>query len=343
MTISEIAKLCNVSAATVSNVINGKGRASRETVERIQKLIAETGYQPDFLGRSLRSHSTGLIGVIADDIVQFSVPPIIDGAMACCEERGYHLILENLRLYARWSDTWFGDEEKYQSVLQPALAQMRRFKVDGILYIGGHEREIHGIEQSASTPVVVAYAFPDTPRVPAFVIDDEQGGYMQTRYLLDRGHRRIGYIAAEPDNIHVINRVRGWRRALEEAGIQPEEALLSYGRWGRKSGYENTPRMLEAGVTAVLCAQDDMAGGVYDYLSEHGLAAGRELSVLGYDNSDIASFLKPSLTTISLPLYEIGFSAAGCLVNLINDRPIPTGSITQIPGELVERESVRPV
>jgi len=101
--------------------------------------------------------------------------------------------------------------------------------------------------------------------------------------------------------------------------------------------------MLEAGVTAVLCAQDDMAGGVYDYLSEHGLAAGRELSVLGYDNSDIASFLKPSLTTISLPLYEIGFSAAGCLVNLINDRPIPTGSITQIPGELVERESVRPV
>ena len=194
MTIKELARLCNVSPATISNVLNGTGRVSSETADRVWEAIRATGYRPSFLGKGLRAKDSGMIGVIADDLTMFNVPGIIDGIMECCDGEGYHIILENLRLYARWSDAWFDDDALYQSALQPALEQLHRFHVDGIVYVGGHERPVRGIGQSADTPVVGTYILPVDLDVPAFVLDDVAGGGTATRCLLDNGHRRIGFI-----------------------------------------------------------------------------------------------------------------------------------------------------
>lgn len=340
MTIKELAQLCNVSSATVSNVINGKGRVSPETVKRIQDVVRQTGYHPSYLGKGLRAKASGMIGVIADDFTMFNIPRIIDGIMEYSEAQGYHIILENLRLYARWSDAWFNDDSLYQSALQPALEQLRRFRVDGMLYIGGHERKVHGIVQNVDTPVVSVYAFPDDPAVPAFVLDDVSGGRTATLHLLECGHRRIGFIGGEPDNIHIIDRLRGYREALETCGIAYDPALVYCTHWGRQTGVDATGKMLEQGATAVLCAQDFIAAGVYDYLSMHGLQAGRDLSVVGYDNTDAAEFLAPALTSMALPLQEIGYQAAKCLLGYLRGNEIPDGLQVPVAGELVRRCSV---
>ena len=340
MTIKELAQMCKVSPATVSNVINGKGRASAETVRRVQEAVRKTGFRPSYLGKGLRAKASNMIGVVADDLTMFNVPGIIDGVMEACEAQGYHLILENLRLYARWNDAWFTDEALYQSALQPALEQLRRFRVDGILYIGGHERPVRGIEQSRETPVVGVYAFPEDPNVPAFVLDDVAGGHDAARYLLDCGHRRIGFIGGEPDNVHVVDRLAGYRQALLERGVEPDEGLVYCSHWGRQTGSEAAGRLLERGATAVICAQDFIAAGVYDYLSLHGLQAGRDLSVVGYDNTDAASFLAPALTSMALPLHGIGVRAAECLMGILRGEGVEPNHRVAVAGELVERRSV---
>ena len=186
MTIKELAKLCGVSSATVSNVINGTGRVSPQTAKRVLEVVRQTGFQPSYLGKGLRAKATGMIGVIADDLTMFSVPGIIDGVMERCEVRGYHIILENLRLYARWNAAWFSDDALYQSALQPALEQLRRFHVDGLIYIGGHERLVRGISQSADMPTLCAYALPEDENVPAFVLDDVAGGGEAYIFVNDR-------------------------------------------------------------------------------------------------------------------------------------------------------------
>ena len=340
MTIKELARLCNVSPATVSNVVNGTGRVSPETERRVREIILQTGYQPSLLGKGLRAKDSRMIGVVADDLTMFTVPRIIDGIMEQCGAQGYHIILENLRLYARWSDTWFGDDALYQSALQPALEQLRRFRVDGIVYVGGHERPVRGLEQNEDTPLVGTYAFPEDPDVPAFVLDDVAGGDAATRYLLECGHRRIGFIGGEPDNIHVIDRLRGYRGALEARGVAPDPALVHCNHWSRQTGFEAAGRMLAQGATAVVCTQDFIAAGVYDYLSMHGLQAGRDLSVVGYDNTDAAGFLAPALTSMALPLHGIGVRAAECLMGILRGGEIPRNLRAPVAGELVTRSSV---
>ena len=340
MTIKELARLCNVSPATISNVLNGTGRVSSETADRVREAIRATGYRPSFLGKGLRAKDSGMIGVIADDLTMFNVPGIIDGIMECCDGEGYHIILENLRLYARWSDAWFDDDALYQSALQPALEQLHRFHVDGIVYVGGHERPVRGIGQSADMPVVGTYILPVDPDVPAFVLDDVAGGGTATRCLLDNGHRRIGFIGGEPDNIHVIDRLRGYRDALEARGIAYDPDLVFCRHWDRETGFEGAGRLLERGVTAVACAQDFIATGVYDYLVAHGLRAGRELSVVGYDDSDVARFLAPPMSSVALPLHEIGVSAAECLIGMLHGGAVPRNLRRPVAGTLSERSSV---
>ncbi|MBQ6765623.1 MAG: LacI family DNA-binding transcriptional regulator, partial [Paludibacteraceae bacterium] len=108
VTLKEVAERCNVSATTVSNVINGKAKTSEETKNRIMQVIKETGYKPNTIAQGLRVKKTRTIAVIAEDIAQFTSPPMIESIMETCEKKGYRVVVHNLRLYDRWSDTWYG-------------------------------------------------------------------------------------------------------------------------------------------------------------------------------------------------------------------------------------------
>ncbi len=342
--IKEIAERCGVSVATVSNVLNGKAKASDETKERILSVVRETGYQPNVMAQGLRTRRTHTIGIIAEDMDLFSTPRIIEGIMAHCEEKNYRFIHENLRLYSRWGNTWFYKEREYQSVLKPAVREMLSIKVDGIIYVAGHARVIDCFPEDLSIPAVLTYAYSREDRYPYVVIADEDGGYEMTKYLLSMGHRKIGMIGGTSDNLHTIKRINGYQRALYEARVLYNPDLVEYGDWERRSGYELAGKLIAAGVTAVFCLNDKMAGGVYDYLEEHQIRPGEDISVAGYDNQAITEYFRPSLTTMEIPLKEIGVTAARILTGTLDGQQgeeKETGEI-QKQCSLIVRNSVRP-
>lgn len=340
MTIKEIAQMCNVSIATVSNVINGKNKAGDETTRKILEVIRETGYQPSYIAKSLRSQSTKMIGVIVEDLILFSSADLVDGIMECCEANGYKIILQNLRLYARWHGEWFDNEKLYQSALKPALKELNAINVDGMIYVAGHSHRVDDFKKDFALPSVIAYAASLSPDVPAFTIDDFRGGYEVAQYLVSKGHTRIGVIAGEADNLHTIERLRGFQKALFEKGILYDPDMTVYEKWEREGGYRAGAHMLKQQVSAVFCMSDSIAGGLYDYLREEGIAVGKDISVIGYDDQIMSGYLEPPLTTMKLPLEEIGKAAAQKLVSMLGGEKTEPFSEKKLACTLIERKSV---
>ncbi len=346
VTIKEIARECGVSVTTVSNVLNGKAKVGEAKRQKILDVIQKRGYHPNSIAQGLRMQKTRTISIIAEDISQFSTPPIVESVMSYFEEKGYRTIVKNLRLYSRWNDAWFSDEDAYHSVLDPILTELDSIMVDGILYIAGHARIIDCFPESFRIPSVMAYAYSQNRQVPSIMINDELSAYQLIRYVIGQGHRQIGMIGGRIDNIHTQRRLAGYQKALYEAGIPFNPAWVRYGDWEKESGYLEAEPLLKTGVTAIFCCCDRTAGGLYLYLDEHGQRPGRDLAVVGFDNQDIAEYLTPGLTTMALPLHEIGHISAQLLLKQIEgdaDCLEEAGKEILIPCEFMERSSVFPL
>jgi len=250
-------------------------------------------------------------------------------------------------MYDKWQDTWYSDEKKLQSILQPSIQELLSVKVDGILYVAGHNRTINYFPEDFRIPVVIVYALSSSPKFPSVIIDDEKGGYDITKYLISMGHRRIGMIAGTMNNQHTRMRSLGFQKALFEERILFNPDWVRYGTWKRDSGYEETERLIQEGVSAIFCMNDYMAGGVYDYLYERDMVAGEDISLVGYDNNEISEYLKPALTTNKIQFKEIGIQSANLLIGMIEGIPEKAngednvGRIEKIPCHMVIRESVK--
>ena len=344
ITIKDIASRCGVSISTVSNVLNGKaGKVSDEVAARIREAVVETGYRPNFLAKGLRAQATQTIGVIVEDLIVFSVPSMMEGVMRCCESHGYDVVIENMRLFGRWHGAWMHDEALFQSALQPVLTKIDSVNVDGILYIGGHEHRVSDIKSASGLPIAMAYSIPADRSIPNFRLDDTTGGYDAIRYLLSMGHRDICVIAGESDNTHTIHRVQGIQKAFFEAGILFDPERIVYMPWTKQGGYDGMERLSGKTFTAVFAMSDTIATGVYAWLTEKGMLPGRDISVMGYDNQEIADFLTPGITTMALPLEEIGSAAAQKLIDMIEkpqDKQDDGGVDIRLRSTLVERNSV---
>lgn len=342
ITVKEIAKMCGVSPSTVSNVLNGKNKASDETTRRIMEAINETGYTPNYFASSIRKQKSKVISIIVEDLNQFTTPPVVVATMASCEEIGYRAIVINLRMYDRWKDTWFDDEEKLRSFLMPAIYESLSIKVDGIVYIAGHRHEINCFPKDLGVPMVVAYATNKDNTYPSILIDDEKGGYDVGRHIIEQGHRDIAVISGVKSNMHTVMRITGFQKALYESGVLYNPKNTVYGNWDRETGYKLAPEVLKMNVSMIWCMNDQMAAGVYDYLYEQGLGIGKDISVIGFDNVDYASYMYPRITTYELPLAEIGRTTAQTLFNIIDDPEWrPENPKSFIAGKLVIGNSVK--
>ena len=151
-------------------------------------------------------------------------------------------------------------------------------------------------------------------------MDDKNGAYTLIRYLIDRGHKSIGVITGKEESIHTLDRLRGYQKALYDQKIFFDPDIVVQGDWKRESGYNNTDYLLSKGVTAIFCMNDIMAGGVYDRLEERGVLPGRDISVVGFDNRDLSNYYKPPLTTIALPLSDIGYTACKMVIDMIEKK-----------------------
>ena len=345
VTLKEVAERCNVSATTVSNVINGKAKTSEETKNRILQVIKETGYKPNFIAQGLRVKKTRTIAIIAEDIAQFTSPAIIESIMETCEKKSYRVVVHNLRLYDRWSDTWYGQEDEYHSVLDPVIKDILSSQVDGVIYLAGHARIIKTFNSGFELPIIMCYAYSESPIIPSVVIDDEKSAYEMVSYLIKKGHERIGFIGGRMDNIHTAQRLLGYQRAMYEKGLLFDPKLVYYGDWTRQAGFDGARVLLDQRVTALFGISDRMTGGIYDYLEEKKLIVGKDISVVGFDNESIAAFFRPQLTTTELPLREIGRKSAELLLekleeangdSQIGDNP----KVYKYPCKMIIRKSV---
>ena len=242
-TIKDIAKACDVSVATVSNIINHKSNVSEETRQRVLGVIEEMNYMPNSVAKNLKMKQTRSIGVIAEDMTVFALPDIIDGITEYCEQEEYQILLTNLRLYKKFGDRYYSDSS-YKTLVHKEIRRLQAKQVDGIIYIGAHERLITVLPGDLDIPAVVAYGYTDNPAIPSVVVRDESGARMLTQYLLEKGHRKIGVIAGKKDSIHTQSRLEGFQKALFEQGVLYDPNLVMYGDWERECGYRYTDEQI---------------------------------------------------------------------------------------------------
>jgi LacI family transcriptional regulator len=341
-TIKEIAKACNVSVATVSNILNGKPGASENTKKLVEKAIKELDYTPNYVAKHLKMKNTRSIGVIAEDMTIFSIPDIIDGITEHCEEVDYQILLTNLRLYKKYEDRYYNRDDYYEQV-RTEIRKLMSKQVDGIIYVAAHERVIQCIPDNLNIPAVMAYGYTKSSKVPSVVVDEVHGSYQSVQYLVDNGHKRIGLITGKNDSLHAQERLKGYQKALFDNQILYDPELVCDGDWTRQSGYNNVDELLNKSVTAIFCMNDIMAGGVYDRLEEIGLEVGKDISVVGYDNREVSSYYKPPLTTINLPLHNIGYCASELMIEMLAGKlPLQDReNVFQIECETLIRKSVK--
>ena len=340
--IKEVADACGVSIATVSNIFNGKGRVGEETRERIIRIAKEMNYVPNIMAKNLKQRRSNVIGIITEDLTVFNSVGIVDGIHEFLEENGYTFILGNLRLYKKYNNEFYHNEE-YHNQVQEEFHMMKSAQVAGIIYVCAHCREIKFLPEMDQVPVAIAYGFSKKNQVSSIIYDDEQAAYDATSEMISNGHRKIGLIMGDKVSMHTNARLKGYQRALYDNGILCNPDYICEGDWSREKGREAADTLVKKGVTAIFSMNDDMAAGVYDYAHEVNLQIGKELALVGFDNREICTAFLPALTTMAIPLSEIGRKAAELIVDRLDDTGSHTGRENYVKCSLVKRNSVNQI
>lgn len=325
-TMKDIALRTGVSVATVSNVLNGKpGAASDSKAQEIFTIAQELHYHPNSFAKNLKLRRSNSIGIITEDLTVFNTPEIVDGIESYCEEHGYEIIVDNMRLFKRYKND-FTDTPQHSRYFENALSTLVSKQVEGIVYVGYHCREISFLPTFGDIPFVYAYCFPKGGGFSSVYPDDENAGYHVGQTLIRCGHRKIGVIVGPVTSIHAQSRLCGFQRALLENQILYNPETTFWGDWSRNSGYEIAEKLLSMDITAIFAMNDLMTSGVYTYCLEHNIAVGRDISLFGYDNRDIVDLYSPAISSVAPPLHEIGRRSAELVLRqiqsntLINER-----------------------
>ena len=345
ITVKEIAKMCNVSPSTVSNILNGKSNMTEETKRKVLEVVQKTGYRPNFFAQGMRRQNNRCICIIAEELLQFSTPPIVEAIMDVCESKGYRSILINMAMYEKWKRTGvtLGEENLLKENTSPALLEAQAMRADGVIYVAAHGHVLNNIPSDYGIPVVFAYGPARDSEYKSVLIDDEGGSEILTRYLIAGGHRKIGVIAGKEENLHTVERLKGYKKVLKEFGIKYDDSIVYFADWERETGKEYAAKLLKKGITTIWCMNDLMAAGAYDAALEAGLIVGKDISVVGFDNREISEFMSPKLSTCELPLKGIGTKCAELIIREIEDEEFRNepASVFKVPCELITRDSVR--
>ena len=322
-TIKEVADRAGVSFKSVSRVVNDHPHVTPELRSKVQAAMQELGYSPNAVARTLRSASSPTVGLVIDDSEAFPyASDIIRGAQDAASDLGKVLVI-----------TYIDGRESSRAQV---LAHLRQWQVEGVAYTSPHHQIIQPEDLLPFSPLVLVNCTPAEPG-PAFAVPAEfEGGYVATRALIDAGHQRVGFISG-PDGFPASRlRREGYLTALSDAGLPADPQLEFVGDWWQESGAA-AARVLMAlrdRPTGIFASNDWMAMGVYDELRTMGLSVPSDVSIVGFDNREvIAAHMRPPLTTVALPYYEMGRWA----IEALHHRDATGG---QFSCNLVARESV---
>ena len=339
-TMRDVAVLAGVSTATVSYVLNGSKKLSPETTERVMRAVAQVNYTPNTTAKSLRLGQTFTIGVLVEDIRGLPVAPIVSGISETLSKSGYRTILHDLHLLEKLYNQ-YEQIGTYRERINEGINLLKSSNVDGIIYTAMHDRHLDYLLDPMDTPLVFAYSH-GTETDTYVTYSNRDSAAEMTRFLLSRGHTRLGVIAGHPHSYPTGQRLLGIQMAVQGAGLTLPPEYIRYGDWEFDSGRVQAEALLRLPVppTVIFAMNDLMAAGVYDYLYEKNLVPGKDISVAGYDNRTISKYLKPALTTVEIPLNDIGRKSAELILNQINnpDDFEPQRSFVQCG--IIERDSV---
>ncbi|MBD3647431.1 MAG: LacI family DNA-binding transcriptional regulator [Pseudomonadales bacterium] len=310
-TIVDVAELAGVSIKTVSRVVNNEPNVRAKTRDKVMDAITRLNYQPNTAARTLSGKRSYVIGLIYENPHEFSyIGGMLNGALHACEEEGYSLLLRPVTL----PDQSIADRVRH-FVLQA--------RVDGIVLpppLGDMEEVT---ETLADLDIPFAAITPKQPRPGSVNItcDDEQASFELTEYLIKQGHTRIGFIKGHPDHGATELRQAGYRAALKAHGVPVNRSFVRQGYFNFESGKKSAAKLLdlEPRPTVIIASNDDMAAGVMFEARERGLSIPDDLSVVGFDDTPLASHMWPTLTTVRQPISRMADAATRALIHRLRD------------------------
>ncbi len=327
-TIKDVAQAAQVSITTVSHVINNTRFVDPATKERVLTSLAELRYHPNSLARSLRNGITKTIGLIVPDASNLFFAEMARKIEDFGFEQGYSVILCN-------SDN---DPVKQTSYINTLLAK----QVDGVIFISSDSEPDDLIRLvDNNIPLVVADRNVPLELADVVLLNNEQAGYDATRHLLDLGHRCIACITGPNDLSPSMQRVEGYQRCLQEFGVAYKSDLLEMGDFGIQSGEEAMQRLLSSSCkpTAIFALNDMMAIGAMAAVHKAGFSIPEDISIIGFDDIELASMVIPALTTMAQPIDEIAHFATSFLINRLGGLRHETNQQIILTAELIKRES----
>ena len=326
VTIKDVAREANVSVATVSRVLNGSGPVSAETQHRIREVAGRLRYVPHGGARSLITSKTDTLGVLLPDLYGEFFSEVIRGMDDTAQRNGFHLII------SRAHATKHG--------IETALRAMRG-RVDGVVAMSPDLDSESLLNVPATLPVVFLCSAPGGKEIDSLIIDNCRGARAMVRHLIALGHERIAIIKGAPRNYDASERLRGYRLALREAGLKPDRSLELEGGFTEAGGYAAALQIVELNPrpTAVFAANDSMAIGALSALRESGIRVPEDMAVAGFDDIPLARYMDPPLSSVRVPICELGARAVEMLLHGITHKNDHTRKRERVQTQLVIRES----
>jgi len=325
MKMSDVAKLANVSPATVSRVLSHPKLVSVETRRKVMEVIKQVNYKPHLVARQFRTQETKIILVVVPDITSAFFSKVLRGIEHVAIEHGYQVILGDTE------DTVEREKEYVNLLLQK--------QADGMVLLTARLNKKSLEEISKNYPIVLACEYIDGLNIPTVSIDNISSARKATEHLINLGHTKIAHITGSINVVLSRDRLRGFQQAMLSHNLEVESVYIQEGDSSFESGYQQMLKLLalEEPPTAVFAFNDDMAMGAIKAAKERGITIPGDLAIIGFDNVKMSSIIEPNLTTVDQPKYEIGKKAMELLIRLINGE-LPKKQIV-LKDKLMIRES----
>ncbi|GAY77548.1 catabolite control protein A [Sporolactobacillus inulinus] len=329
-TIYDVAREAGVSMATVSRVVNGNPNVKPTTRKKVSEAIKRLGYRPNAVARGLASKKTTTVGVIIPDISSVYFSELARGIEDIATMYKYNIILCN-------SDQ---NKDKEIHLIQTLLGK----QVDGIVFMGGKIDQEHIEEfKQANVPIVLASTVDEQHEIPSVNIDYEQAVFEVISKLAESGNERIGFINGPTDiPLNGKHKLNGYKRALEAHGLTFNEALVTEGDYSYESGKEAAAQFLNQDIkpTAIFVDSDEMAIGAINEAQDEGLKVPEDVAVVSSENTRLVQMVRPTLSSIAEPTYDIGAVAMRLLTKLMNNEKVDSITV-QLPHRIDWRNSTK--
>lgn len=327
-TIRDVAKEAGVSRATVTRVLQQPEKVAEKTKKAVNAAIQKLDYRPNMLSQTFRNKRTNSIVVLVPNIANPLFAKIVSGIDKTAQERGYNLLL---------GDT-HNSPKREADYIRMAETQL----VDGVLQLSSYSPGERALPRPHVKAVSIAGA--DVNPFPTVRIDNAAAAEAMTNHFLVNGHNRIGIVSGPDDNANSVLRLKGYKTALQKAGLEYEASLLFEGNFRMPSGREAAryfASMPESSrPSAILCMNDEMAIGLMSGLRKGGIRIPDDVSVSGFDGLDLGDYAEPALTSMAQPAEKMGAAGAEVLIDMIEGNTETQGDII-LPFKLIERSSIK--